>query len=480
MMAPETSRRLAWAIGLVSIAFMLARLVLMYVDRSAVLDDAAVGLLGARDGPSTIVLSDVVNLAVPIIGIILATRVPDNRLGWMFLVAGVFLALASFGQVYAQHALLIDPGSWAGGRIRALVGDVGLDRADRDPARPGDPAVPDGPPALPLVAPSVLVHGDRCRPPRERGLWCTRRSAGPTSSHESEPTGTIGLLFELAFVGMVIALIPCVVSVVVRFRAARGAERLQLKGFLVAALLVGATFVLNQLVDTPVMSILSSLSLLLLWVAIAIAVVRYRLYDIDVVISRAVVFGALVVFITVVYVAVVVGVGALAGEGRSPLLAALAAAIVALAFQPVRGWARRLANRVVYGRRATPYEVLSEFSEQLAGHVLDRGRAAADGVDRRGRDGRRAHDGVAARGRASCAPRPGPAIEPDVRTIPIADGELPPMPDGEAAVSRSGTPASCSARSRFGCPRASRSARRGPAGRRRRVAGRAGAARTSG
>ena len=91
-----------------------------------------------------------------------------------------------------------------------------------------------------------------------------------------------------------------------------------------------------------------------MFVAIAIAVLKYRLYDIDVVISKAVLYGSLAVFITAVYAGLVVGVGTLAGNRRSPLLAALAAAVVAVAFQPVRQWAGRLANRVVYGRRATP------------------------------------------------------------------------------------------------------------------------------
>ena len=94
---------------------------------------------------------------------------------------------------------------------------------------------------------------------------------------------------------------------------------------------------------------------------------KYRLYDIDIVISKAVLYGSLAVFITAVYAALVVGVGTLAGNTRSPLLAALAAAVVAVAFQPVRQRAGRLANRVVYGRRATPYQVLSDFAGRIGG-----------------------------------------------------------------------------------------------------------------
>jgi signal transduction histidine kinase len=92
------------------------------------------------------------------------------------------------------------------------------------------------------------------------------------------------------------------------------------------------------------------------------------------------------VFITAVYVAIVIGVGALVGSRANPVLSAAAAAVVALAFQPVRRRAQRLADRLVYGRRATPYEVMSQFSERLGNtyasdEVLPRmARALADGT----------------------------------------------------------------------------------------------------
>ncbi len=95
------------------------------------------------------------------------------------------------------------------------------------------------------------------------------------------------------------------------------------------------------------------------------SILRYRLFEIDVVINRAVLVGALAVFIALVYVAIVAGVGAVVGGQASPLLSAAAAAVVALAFQPARRRAQRFADRLVYGKRATPYEVLSEFSDRL-------------------------------------------------------------------------------------------------------------------
>jgi signal transduction histidine kinase len=98
------------------------------------------------------------------------------------------------------------------------------------------------------------------------------------------------------------------------------------------------------------------------------AIFKYRLYGIDVVISRTLVYGSLGVFITAVYVGIAVGIGALVGGGGKPNLglSILATAIVAIGFQPVRERVQRLANRLVYGTRATPYEVLSEFSSRVA------------------------------------------------------------------------------------------------------------------
>ncbi|HZU76573.1 MAG TPA: histidine kinase, partial [Dehalococcoidia bacterium] len=96
---------------------------------------------------------------------------------------------------------------------------------------------------------------------------------------------------------------------------------------------------------------------------------RTHVSDRDLFINRAIVYGSLAVFITAVYVGIAVGIGELAGSGGRPNLALsiVATAVVAVGFQPVRERLQRLANRVVYGTRATPYQVLSQFSAQVAG-----------------------------------------------------------------------------------------------------------------
>ena len=115
--------------------------------------------------------------------------------------------------------------------------------------------------------------------------------------------------------------------------------------------------------------------MVLLPIAIGIAMVRYRLYEIDLVINRTILYGGLALFVTAGYGLVVAGLGSLVGQraGLGPLLTILAIAVVAALLQPVRTRLQVLANVAVYGRRARPYEVLSDFARSV-------GRAEASDV----------------------------------------------------------------------------------------------------
>ncbi len=162
---------------------------------------------------------------------------------------------------------------------------------------------------------------------------------------------------------------------VVRYVKASGETRLQLRwpAYVIGVGLASAIAVLAvqggpDEVATLFFMVTFLAGLVGLPASLAISVLRFRLFDIDVVISRSLAYAVLAGFIGVVYVGIVVGVGALVGRGGGSGfgLSVVATAVVALGFQPVRVRVERWANRLVFGRRATPYEVLARFSHRAA------------------------------------------------------------------------------------------------------------------
>ncbi len=166
--------------------------------------------------------------------------------------------------------------------------------------------------------------------------------------------------------------IASVVSLILRFRRSTGAERLQIKwvvfGLLVAVVGIVATSFTSE--ETVLTSIVSGGAFLMFPLSIGVAVLGFHLYDLDVVVRKTLIYGAFALFATMIYLGLVVGVGAWLGQGNS-FLTMVAAVVVALTFQPARVRLTRFANRVVYGKRATPYEVLSEFSERVGEAYAD-------------------------------------------------------------------------------------------------------------
>jgi signal transduction histidine kinase len=160
--------------------------------------------------------------------------------------------------------------------------------------------------------------------------------------------------------------------------------------------------------------------------------------NIRAIVNKAVVVGALAAFITTIYVAIVVGIGAAIGIIGEPNLALsiLATGILAVAFQPVRERVQGVANRMVYGHRASPYEVLARFSDNVAGAY-----ATEDVLPRMARV---IAQGTAA-GRAEVWLRIGPELRLSASwpeggqasrgsPAPLTDGELPQLPECDRAV----------------------------------------------
>ncbi len=176
----------------------------------------------------------------------------------------------------------------------------------------------------------------------------------------------------------------CLASLVARFRRADPITRSQIKWIMWGAAIFVPAGVISVSGSGP--EPLAAVGLVTLATSYGIAISKYRLFDIDVVISRTLVYGALAIFIGVVYVGLVVGIGYLigAGDDPDPGLGIMATVIIAIAFQPLRRQLQRLANRVVYGRRATPYEVLSTFSQGVSAVdpdvLADVARSLAEGT----------------------------------------------------------------------------------------------------
>ena len=348
-------------------------------------------------------------IAIGFVGGLIASRLPGNRVGWILLGAATVNGLTALLSQYLVHTLLVTPGSLPGMEWVAWI-----EAAFSSLIYPG------------FVVLIMLYFPDGLLPsPRWRWLiWAVVamtalnigvgfvdplpiQSPGVPPVHN--PTGLAmfkglenGPVGWLTFLGIIPLVLLGVASLMLRLRRARGETKQQIRWVVYA---LGVTIVLNVLLTVSTLVLPSSpegrvignvVSNLLviagfgvaLPAAIGVAILKYRLYDIDIVINKTVVFGALAVFITAVYVGIVVGIGSLLGSQGQPnlLLSIVATAVVAVAFQPVRERVQRLANRLVYGKRATPYEVMADFSERMSEtlapeEVLPRmAEAAARGV----------------------------------------------------------------------------------------------------
>jgi signal transduction histidine kinase len=316
-------------------------------------------------------------------------RQPSNPVGWLMLGIAALLAAGTPMTDYGIYAIRVSPGSLpAPGLVLAL--------AEPTPflSVAGIALVlllfPNGRPVSrwwrPVVWATVILAvmnavGTILTPHRIVDIWSDSLSHAHVSV--ADPLGVRALSILNASVGqvmfplVVLAFVLGVVSLFVRRRRADPVQRAQLRWlnlvvgsavvWIAVMIPVAAIIGFNGWAGSLIWLVVTPLVALGIPVAVGIGIVRYRLFAIDVVISKTIVYGTLAAFITIVYIGIVVGVGQVAGSVGAPALSAVAAAVVAIAFQPVRRRVQRFANRLVYGDRATPYEVLSEFSERVAG-----------------------------------------------------------------------------------------------------------------
>ena len=442
-MAGRAGARVAWSLCAMCVALSAAGVVLFVLNGSSAVP-ATFGSRGAA------VATNVAFLAFPIFGGLIASRRPDNPLWWIFSAVGVSAALWLFCDAYAVRALFAEPGSLPGGRAAAWLGNLVW--------VPGwGFAV-----LLYLLFPNGRLPSARWRPVAWASAVGTALltgglalAAGPLRDYpyavnpigltavpaDSEQVGILSFLF-FAAVG-----VAAVSSLLFRLRRATGVERQQLKWLLYAGVMAATGIAVWALlrplgVRSPAGEELATLTRAAIPLAAGTAILRFRLYDIDVVINKTLVLGGLALFITTAYAAIVVGVGTLVGRGqeRNLALSVAATAVVAVAFQPIRERLERMANRLVYGVRATPYEVLSRFSTRM-GETVEPEQLLAR-MARLLAEGTGARDAqvwlrVGARLRPAAAwPLEGPLAPDDRRSraVPLSEERLPPFDGVDRAV----------------------------------------------
>ena len=315
-----------------------------------------------------------------VIGLLVALRRPANPAGWLMLTIGLVWSLGVTPPTPPGSAL-----SWAGSAFWVLpFGLMGTHLLLR---------LPNG--QLPSTRWRLLSRASTFAMALTifGFLFDPETRGNPVANRQLAMSGLVGLIL------LAVCILASVASLFVRRRRADAVERHQLRWIAAGGIVFFVGWLLSLVVsivwhvpDRSTASTILGFATLTAYAAVPLgigfAILKYRLFDIDVVIRKALIVGVLAVFFTTVYAAIVGGVGAGVGSRSTPALSFVAAALVAIGVQPVLARARRFADRVVYGERATPYEVLADFGKQLAGTY------AADDV--LPRIARILHDGVGA------------------------------------------------------------------------------------
>lgn len=337
----------------------------------------------ASESSVVIVIAVTVILSNLLVGAILALRRPGNSIGWILLANAAFLAAVGFTTAYADYALnaghpglplarwavLFEDRTWpafflAATAISYVFPDGGVPPERRRMAKLTGASF-----ALLLV--SALFSADQFAAPFE---------AVPTPL-PGAPEPVVWACFLVGMAGALAGMIWVAAALRRSYRSAIGTERLQLRWLSVAAatvpLVIAVCIIDGSVTGDPevVTFIALSISLTTIPVAIGIAVMRYRLYEIDRVINRSLVYFALTVVLAATFAAVSIGVGVVAGGG-STVPTAVATLVVVLAFNPVRGRIQRQVDRRFNRAR---YEGLRRVERFLAD--LRSGAAAPEAVE---------------------------------------------------------------------------------------------------
>lgn len=374
---PVTARRVAGLAWGACVAIALPTLVLLALGarESTPADDFGLAGFG---GLAFVVAA----LAFASTGALVASRLPSNAIGWIFCVIGFLLAVGSLPHQYADYALFVSPGSLAGGETAAVIQNLG-----------------GVPPAFGLLGLSLLLFPDGRLPSRH---WLPVAAVGPVGAAAlsvglafrpgplDEPfevvdnpfgVGSFGLMDALSGLGWMLSALSVALAAaatVVRLRRSSGQVRQQLKWISLAGAVAGVVLVANALSFFVGLEVVGTLRLVVVGLAFAgfpvaagVAILRHRLYDIDVVIRRALVYAGL----TAILLAGYLGAVLLLQLALSPLTEdndlAIAGSTLAVAalFRPARRRIQARVNRRFYRRRYDAQQTLEGFGGRLRDEV---------------------------------------------------------------------------------------------------------------
>ena len=323
------------------------------------------------------ILLGVLLLTFPTVGALVASRRPENSIGWIFCVAGLVLAVGVLATAYADYALSAGRGSLPGEGYAAWLSTW------------------IGPPAALLAAAFLFLLFPDGRLPSRRwrpAAWMAAIGSplvalagalkpGPLDAHRSidNPVGidsTLGDVVEvlglLGALALNLSVLAAGLSLILRLRRARGVERQQLKWFVYAASLMGggfaASFLLSSDLANSIVWSLGILGFMVLPVATGIAILKYRLYDIDLLINRTLVYGLLTATLVAIYFGGIVllqeASQTLTGE-QSGLAIVATTLVIAALFTPLRRRIQSFIDRRFYRRKYDARKTLEAFSAKL-------------------------------------------------------------------------------------------------------------------
>jgi hypothetical protein len=355
---PDRSAWVAWGLLVLGLLGNAAGLALGVANRRS------------AENPSELLLW-VVFAAYLVVGCLILDRRPGNTVGWIFTVVGLMTMMAGLAEAYARYANA-HPGSLPGWLVATWILEWIW-----------PPTI-----ILALVFPLLLFPTGRSLSPRWRpvtwlavGLTATTALLGavspslhlPNGRTVTNPIGMAGINLDTGPLGTVLnslvlfMLAASISSLMVRFRRSRGVERQQLKWFTYAGALVLVAPLSNSLLGNT-----SYVLVIALPVAVGIAVLRYRLYDIDRLINRTLVYGLLTAILGLVYAGAVLLLGEVfGGVAGNPSNWAVAGATLAVAalFQPARRRIQEAVDRRFNRRKYDAVRTVEAFSARLRDEV---------------------------------------------------------------------------------------------------------------